>query len=155
MVGEQSCCPVFGTLHTRRSPSAVWVASMSVFCFDEEPCHDKPVILDGALDVVNVCSMVNAGCNVATNIEPLRYLQKSATSPRRNRHCTDPIANVLQSFAGAIAVMGSNMVRVETCSDVDDSNRVIEPCVLPVTKLAYTSNTTCGGYYQMRCCHSA
>jgi hypothetical protein len=55
---------------------------MSVFCFDDEPCHDKPVILEGALDVVNVCSIVKAGCNVATNIEPLRYLQMSAKPPR-------------------------------------------------------------------------
>jgi hypothetical protein len=47
---------------------------MSVFCFDEEPCHDRPVILDGALDVVKVCNIVKAGCNVATNIEPFKYL---------------------------------------------------------------------------------
>ena len=133
MVGEQSCCPVLGTLHTLRSPSAVWVASISVFCFDEEPCHDKPVILDGALDVVNVCKIVKAGCNVATSIEPLRYLKSSAKSHPQVQDSTHPIANVLQSFAGAIAVIGSNIVRVETCSDVDDSNNVIEPCVFPVT----------------------
>jgi hypothetical protein len=48
------------------------VASISVFCFDEEPCQPRPVILDGALDVVRVCRIVKAGCNVATSIDPLR-----------------------------------------------------------------------------------
>lgn len=115
---------------------------MSVFCFDEEPCHDRPVILDGALDVVNVCSIVKAGCNVATSIEPLRYLSMSVRLFRLRQDCTHPIANVLQSFEGAIAVMGSNMVRVETCSDVDDSNNVIEPCEFPVAKLALTEICT-------------
>lgn len=37
------------------------------------------------------------------------------------------MANVLQSFAGAIAVIGSKIVRVEMCSDVEGSNSVIEP----------------------------
>jgi hypothetical protein len=35
-----------------------------------------------------------------------------------------------------MAVMGSNIVRVEICSDVDDSNSVIEPCVLPATEIS-------------------
>ena len=75
--------PVFplGTLHTRKSPSEVWVASMSVFCLDDDPCQASPVILDGARVVVRVWRMVNEGCNVAMRIDPLRY----------------PIANVLQS----------------------------------------------------------
>lgn len=80
MIVGESCWPVFGTLHTLRSPSAVCVASMSVFCFDEEPCHARPAIRDGARDVVNVCNIVKAGCNVATRIEPLRYLEASAKS---------------------------------------------------------------------------
>lgn len=29
---------------------------------------------EGALEVVNVCSIVKAGCNVAISMEPLRYL---------------------------------------------------------------------------------
>jgi hypothetical protein len=60
----------FGTLHTRRSPSIVWVASMSVFCLDDEPCQPRPVIRDGALVVVKVCSIVKDGCRVAIKIEP-------------------------------------------------------------------------------------
>ena len=53
MFGDSWLCPL-GTLHTRRSPSLVWVASMSVFCLDEDPCHANPVILEGALLVVKV-----------------------------------------------------------------------------------------------------
>lgn len=48
---------------------------MSVFCFEDEPCHAKPVILEGAREVVKVCRMVKAGWRVATKIEPLRYLR--------------------------------------------------------------------------------
>jgi hypothetical protein len=66
----------------------------------------------------------------------------SVKSSQPGQNFTYPIANVLQSFEGAIAVMGSNMVRVETCSDVDDSNNVIEPCELPTTKLALTEACT-------------
>jgi hypothetical protein len=60
----------FGTLQTRRSPSIVCVASISVFCFDDDPCQASPVIRDGALVVVNVCNIVKDGCNVAIRIEP-------------------------------------------------------------------------------------
>ncbi len=48
---------------------------MSVFCFEEDPCHERPVIRDGALVVVKVCCIVKDGCSVAIKIEPLRYLQ--------------------------------------------------------------------------------
>jgi len=34
------------------------------------------------------------------------------------------------------------MVRVETCSDVADSNKVIEPCELPVSRLALIETRT-------------
>jgi hypothetical protein len=68
----------------------------------------------------------------------------SVKSSQLRQDFTYPIANVLQSFEGAIAVMGSNMVRVETCSDVDDSNNVIEPCELPATKLALAETYTLG-----------
>ena len=40
---------------------------------------------------------------------------------------TDPMAYVLQSHEGAIAVIGSNMVRADTCSDVEGSNRMTLP----------------------------
>lgn len=126
MVGV-SCCPVLGTLQTLRSPSAVCVASISVFCFDDEPCQARQVILDGALEVVRVCNIVKAGCSVATSIEPLRYLQELARCDPTISRRTHPIANVLQSVAGAIAVMGSNIVLVEMCSDVEGSKSVIEP----------------------------
>lgn len=71
MLGTSPCCDL-GTLHTRKSPSAVCVASISVFCFDEDPCQARSVIRAGDRVVFNVCSMVNEGCSVAINIEPLR-----------------------------------------------------------------------------------
>jgi hypothetical protein len=110
MLGE-SWWPPFGTLHTLRSPSEVCVASMSVFCLEDDPCHAKPVIRDGLLVVVRVCKMVNDGCKVATSMEPFKY----------------PMAKVLQSLEGAIAVIGSKMVRAEICSDVDGSNMMMLP----------------------------
>jgi hypothetical protein len=42
------------------------------------------------------------------------------------------MAYVLQSEAGASAVIGSNMVRAETCSWVDGSKRITSPLVLPM-----------------------
>lgn len=60
------------TLHTRRSPSIVCVASMSDFCFEDEACHSKVAIGDGARGVVSVCRIVKAGCRAANSIEPLR-----------------------------------------------------------------------------------
>ena len=51
----------FDTLHTLRSPSAVWDASISDFCLEEEACQLRFVIGDGALEVVRVCKIVNDG----------------------------------------------------------------------------------------------
>jgi hypothetical protein len=48
-------------------------------------------------------------------------------APAPSAILTHPIANVLQSVAGAIAVMGSKIVRVEMCSEVEGSKSVIEP----------------------------
>jgi hypothetical protein len=42
------------------------------------------------------------------------------------------MAYVLQSDAGASAVIGSNMVLADTCSWVDGSNRITSPLVLPI-----------------------
>lgn len=42
-----------------------------------------------------------------------------------------PMANVLQSGAGASAVTGSNIVLAETCSDVEGSNKMTLPWALP------------------------
>jgi hypothetical protein len=58
---------------------------------------------------------VNEGCKVAIKIDPFMY----------------PKAKVRQSAAGASAVMGSNMVLADMCSDVDGSNRITLPCELP------------------------
>lgn len=63
-----------GTLHTRRSPSMVCVASMSVFCLEEEPCQASPVMREGARVVVRVCRMVKDGWRVAMRMEPFIYL---------------------------------------------------------------------------------
>jgi hypothetical protein len=63
---------------------------------------------------------VKDGCRVAMRIDPLRY----------------PIAKVLQSEAGANAVMGSKMVLAERCSDVEGSKRMMLPCAFPGPLLA-------------------
>ena len=60
------------TLQTRRSPSAVCVANISDFCFDDDACHAKVTIGEGARDVVKVWRIVKAGCNATISIEPLR-----------------------------------------------------------------------------------
>jgi len=61
-----------GTLHTRRSPSLVCTASISDFCFDEEACHARVVMVEGCTDVVvRVCNIVNAGDSAAMSTEPL------------------------------------------------------------------------------------
>lgn len=111
MMFGASVCGYFDTLQTLRSPSAVCVASMSVFCFDEDPCHASPVIFAGDLDVLRVCRIVNDGWSVAMSIEPFMY----------------PTANVLQSEAGAIAVIGSYIVRADMCSEVEGSNKMTLP----------------------------
>ena len=48
---------------------------MSDFCLAEEACHAKLTIGDGALAVVSVCNIVNAGCKDAIKIDPFRYLK--------------------------------------------------------------------------------
>ena len=107
----------FDTLHTRRSPSAVWVASISDFCLDEDACQLRESIGDGARLVISVCMIVKDGCRDASRIDPLLY----------------PIAYVLQSEAGPIAVIGSKMVRAETCSLVEGSNKITSPLPLPAS----------------------
>jgi hypothetical protein len=62
------------TLQTLRSPSEVWVASMSDFCFDEEACQARFAIADGPLDVLRVWRIVKAGCSDAKRIDPFLYL---------------------------------------------------------------------------------
>lgn len=114
----------FGTLQTLRSPSAVCVASISVFCLDEDPCHARPVMRDGGLFVVKVCSIVKEGRRVAIRMEPLRY----------------PIAKVRQSVDGARAVTGSKIVRAEICSEVEGSKRMMFPCSLPKAMLPLRKN---------------
>lgn len=59
-----------GTLQTRRSPSHVWVASISDFCFDDEPCQAKLMMGEGCFGVVRVCRMVKVGCSVTMRMEP-------------------------------------------------------------------------------------
>ena len=135
--GASLPCWALGTLHTRRSPSDVWAANISDFCFDEEPCQARPAIGEGFLGVVRVCRMVKDGCRVAMRIEPLRYLQVLALMPNSlDASYTHPMANVLQSDAGASAVIGSKMVLAERCSDVEGSNRMMLPCALPTHMLA-------------------
>jgi hypothetical protein len=43
---------------------------MSDFCFEEEACHVRDTIGEGAREVVNVCRMVKDGCNAARRMEP-------------------------------------------------------------------------------------
>jgi hypothetical protein len=105
-----------GTLHTRRSASAVCAASMSVFDFEEEPCQAKSVICAGARVVLRVWRMAKEGWRVAIRRDPFMY----------------PMAKVEQSGAGASAVIGSKMVRTETCSEVEGSKMTTLPCSLPV-----------------------
>ena len=81
--------------------------------------------------------MVKDGCRVAIRMEPLRYLELSVVMPMRcHFFCTHPMANVLQSEAGANAVMGSKMVLADRCSEVEGSNRMMLPCALPVASSA-------------------
>lgn len=51
----------FAMLHTRRSPSLVWDASISDFCLELDACHANVTIGDGARDVVRLCNIVNLG----------------------------------------------------------------------------------------------
>lgn len=72
----------FETLHTRRSPSEVWVASMSDFCLVEEACHDKFAIGEGARGVVSVCKMVKLGWRDTIRMEPFKYLPQKKKKKR-------------------------------------------------------------------------
>jgi hypothetical protein len=55
----------------------------------------------------------------------------SETHGNKDEILNYPIANVLQSAAGANAVIGSKIVRAEMCSEVEGSNRITFPCALP------------------------
>lgn len=71
-------------------------------------------------------------------MDPFKYLETisvTETEWSQARGQTNPIANVLQSAAGANAVMGSNMVLAERCSDVEGSKRMMFPCALPTYML--------------------
>jgi hypothetical protein len=72
-----SALPDFGMLQTRRSPSTVCAASMSDFCFEDEPCQASLFNGEGGLLVLSVCSMVNAGWRFAISIDPFMYLRCS------------------------------------------------------------------------------
>lgn len=120
-----------GTLQTRRSPSILCTASISVFGFAEEPCQARPVIGDGVRVDVNVLSIVNVGCSAAMRSDPLRYLKQVSFEDSFAADGTYPIANVKQSAEGAIDVMGSKIVRADMCSLVDGSNKIMLPCSLP------------------------
>ena len=73
MLGESPYAD-FGMLQTLKSPSAVCAASMSDFCFDEDPCQASLLSGEGALLELKVCKIVNAGCKFAIKIEPFMYL---------------------------------------------------------------------------------
>ena len=86
--------------------------------------------------------MVKVGCRVAISILPFRYLYGEMTvvsgyllitcGMHEMKGFSYPIANVLQSVSGARAVIGSKIVRVETCSEVDGSKRMTLPCEFPI-----------------------
>lgn len=111
MIVGVSCCGDLGTLQTLRSPSAVWVASMSDFCLEEVPCHASPVMRDGAREVVRVCRIVKAGLRVAMRIEPLRYLVELATK------LGDTLRKYIPDRKCAVVTRRSNSGdRIEYCS---------------------------------------
>ena len=62
------------TLQTRKSPSEVCVANISDFCLDDDACHARLTIGEGAREVVKVCKIVKEGCKATTRIDPFRYL---------------------------------------------------------------------------------
>ena len=68
----------FAMLQTLRSPSSICVASMSDFCFEDDPCHANVTTGDGGRVVVRVCSMVKVGCRVTMRIDPLLYLNPTS-----------------------------------------------------------------------------
>ena len=68
----------FAMLQTLRSPSSICVASMSDFCFEDDPCHANVTTGDGGRVVVRVCSIVKVGCRVTIRIDPLLYLNPTS-----------------------------------------------------------------------------
>jgi hypothetical protein len=50
---------------------------------------------------------------------------------------THPIAKVRESAAGAIAVIGSYIVRADICSDVEGSNNITFPWAFPEALSGY------------------
>lgn len=68
-------------LQTRRSPSCVWVASISDFWRDEDACQAKVTIGDGPLEVVRLWRIVNLGCKAAIRSEPFAKLYRLVKAP--------------------------------------------------------------------------
>lgn len=67
-------------------------------------------------------------CNQYGSIEVTGASQwKGAQEMDQKLSGTHPMANVLQSAAGASAVMGSKMVLAERCSDVEGSKSMMLP----------------------------
>jgi hypothetical protein len=48
----------------------VCAASISDFCFEDDPCHASLFSGEGARLVLKVCRIVKEGCSVAIKIEP-------------------------------------------------------------------------------------
>lgn len=101
---------------------------MSDFCLVAEPCQASPVTREGAFEVFREWTMVK-GCNVAMRIDPFRYLRVNGQSPiiSLGMKSTYPIAKVRLSETGAIAVIGSYIVRADMCSEVDGSKSITLP----------------------------
>jgi hypothetical protein len=159
MLGE-SPLAVFGMLQTRKSPSMVCAASMSDFCFEDEPCQASLLRGDGGLFVLNVWRIVKDGCKFAMRMEPFIYLRRVSihlTNVGRTKWKAYPIAKVRQSDEGASAVMGSNIVRADICSDVDGSNKITLPWEFPIVWLDswYYCATGKSYAYQRQCSHSS
>jgi hypothetical protein len=74
LAGSSELCD-FEMLHTRRSPSWVWTASISDFCRDEEACQLSVTNGDGGRDVVSLWRTTKLGCTVAMNREPFWNLK--------------------------------------------------------------------------------
>lgn len=121
----------FDTLQTLRSPSTFCVASMSDLCFVEEACQTKFATAEGERAVVRVCKMVKEGWSPTIKMDPFWYLQKHQRHAEVSGVDTHPTAYVLQSHAGAIAVIGSLIVRPEMCSEFWGWNRMMLPSVFP------------------------
>lgn len=84
------------TLHTRRSPLCVCVASMSDLCRDDEACHASVTIGEGVLDVDRLWMMVNRGWRVAMRRDPFWYLRSCEYGVWRGRGGEVPNALLTQ-----------------------------------------------------------